>query len=417
MSAFIIGRALCGLFGAGMYVGVMTLIALTTYEHERATYFGLVGIVWGFGTVLGPIVGGALADAGVWRWAFYLNLAVGAVAAPAYLFLIPSKDPLPGTGFKNRLAPIDFLGTFLLAAAIVCLVMGISFGGVVYDWNSASIVALFAVAGVLFVMFLAQQVLTVGTSIDTRIFPLHFFQAPILVMQALSVAAAATSSLVIIFFLPLHYQLVEGQSPVDSGVHLLPFVCFMVAVCVLNGYLLSSLGYYMPWFLLSGVFIVTGSACLLVVNQHTPTANIYGYSILYGIGVGATIQMPFSIAGAKVKPEEAGLAIGYCAFFQFLGPAVALSTANAVFLNDALNELAGLFPNMDRNTILGALFGLGPSLLEGNSQAFHATIIDIITTSMHNVYAIPLSSGALLVVLSLFMKRERLFGIEVIVGA
>lgn len=64
MTAFIVGRAMCGLFGAGMYIGVMTLLALTTYEHERATYFGLVGITWGFGTVLGPIIGGALADAG-----------------------------------------------------------------------------------------------------------------------------------------------------------------------------------------------------------------------------------------------------------------------------------------------------------------------------------------------------------------
>ena len=78
----------------------MNLLALMTYEHERALYFGLVGITWGLGTVLGPIVGGALADASACRWAFYLNLSVGALAAPIYIFLIPSKDQRPGASLK-----------------------------------------------------------------------------------------------------------------------------------------------------------------------------------------------------------------------------------------------------------------------------------------------------------------------------
>ncbi|KUI69004.1 Putative HC-toxin efflux carrier TOXA [Cytospora mali] len=418
MPAFIVGRALCGLFGSGMYVGVMTLISLTTWENERATYFGLVGITWGIGTVLGPIIGGALAQAGAWRWAFYLNLIVGAVAAPVFLFLIPSKDPLPGTSIKFRAAPIDLLGTVLLAGAITSLLMGISFGGVVYDWDSGSIIALFVVAGVLCAIFLAQQLLTIGTTVETRIFPLHFLRAPTLVMQALAVAATATASFTIIFFLPLYYQLVIDLSPVASGVHLLPFVCFMVAVCVLNGILLSSkLGYYMPWFLLSGVFMVVGSACLFIVNQYTSAAKVYGYTIIYGIGVGASIQMPFSVAAAKVRPEEAGLAIGYCTFFQFLGPAVALSIANAVFLNDALRDLLELLPALGKDAVLGALFGLDPALLAGNSQVSRATIANVITTSMHTVYAIPLSSGALVLVLSIFMNRERLNGATVVGGA
>lgn len=418
MPAFIVGRALCGLFGSGIYVGVMTLITLTTWEHERATYFSLVGMTWGLGTVLGPLIGGALAQAGAWRWAFYLNLVVGAVAAPVFLFLIPSKDPLPGTSIRTRLAPIDLLGTVLLAGAITSLLMGISFGGVVYEWASGSIIALFVVSGVLCAAFLVQQLLAVGTTLETRIFPLQFFRVPALVIQALAVAATCTASFTIIFFLPLYYQLVEDLSPVASGVHLLPFVCFMVTVCVLNGTVLSSrFAYYMPWFLVSGIFMVVGSACLFIVNQHTPAANVYGYTIIYGIGVGASVQMPFSVAAAKVRPDEAGLAIGYCTFFQFLGPAVALSIANAVFLNDALKDLLGLFPTLGKQAVLGALFGLDPGLLAGNSQVSRATIINVIMTSMHTVYAIPLSAGALVLVLSIFMGRERLVGAVVVGGA
>lgn len=417
MTAFIVGRALCGLFGSGMYIGVMTLIALTTRDHERSTYFGLVGITWGGGTVMGPIIGGALDEAGAWRWAFYLNLIVGGVAAPVYLFLIPSKDPLPGTSYKNRLAPIDILGTTLIAGTLVCLLMAIFFGGTVYAWSSGIIIALFVISGALFVLFVLQQVFAIMTTTQTRLFPLHFLRSPIMVMLAIIAAASASASFTVIYFLPLLYQQAEGQSPLTSGVHLLPFVFFMVSVCVGNGVLLGKYGYYMPWTLFSGIFIIIGSACLITVDQTTPTSKVYGYIILYGIGVGASIQMPFSVAAAKAKPDESGIAIGYCACFQFAGPAVSLSVANSVFLNKATKSLALLFPALSHEAILGALFGINSQLLYESGDVTNPAVRNAIATAMKNVYAVPLSSGALILILSLFMKREKLFGMSQIIGA
>lgn len=69
MTALIIGRAVCGLGGAGVYTGVMVLLSVTTLEHERPIYFGLCGLTWGTGTILGPILGGAFAGSRTtWRW-------------------------------------------------------------------------------------------------------------------------------------------------------------------------------------------------------------------------------------------------------------------------------------------------------------------------------------------------------------
>lgn len=121
-TCFIVGRAIAGLGGMGMYIGVMTLIAYTTTIKERSIYIGLTGLVWGAGTVLGPVIGGmetksadtvdlsvniligAFADSSAtWRWGFYINLCVGGAFAPVYLFLIPSSDPRPGVSFLTRL--------------------------------------------------------------------------------------------------------------------------------------------------------------------------------------------------------------------------------------------------------------------------------------------------------------------------
>lgn len=84
MDALIVGRAICGFGGAGMYCGVLTFLSVTTTEHERPMYVGLTGVTWGMGTVLGPIIGGAFADSSAtWRWSFcmfqMLQLLTGSI--------------------------------------------------------------------------------------------------------------------------------------------------------------------------------------------------------------------------------------------------------------------------------------------------------------------------------------------------
>jgi len=301
MNAFIVGRVICGLGGAGMYTGVMVLLTVTTLEHERPAYFSLTGVTFGVGTVLGPLIGGAFTDKVSWRWAFYINLCVGAAAAPVYVFLLPSAEPRPGASFKDRIKQIDFLGTILLAGFFVSLLMAISFGGIVYSWSSGSIIALFVVGGILLIFFFLQQSYNVLTTPETRLFPLQFLRSRTMVILFLEECAAATAVFIAIYFIPLYFQLVLGKSALGAGVSLLAFICADTAMCVLNGILLGKFGYYMPWFIGAGAFVVIGSALMYTVNETTHFAKIYGYSILYGIGAGAGIQMPFSVAVTKVK--------------------------------------------------------------------------------------------------------------------
>src|SRR6266536_3673090 len=115
MDALIVGRAICGVGGSGMYVGVMTLLAATTTIHERPMYIGGTGLTWGLGTVLGPIIGGGFSDSSAgWRWAFYINLyLIGAACAPVYLFILPNKDPRPGIPLMDRAREMDYVGSVL----------------------------------------------------------------------------------------------------------------------------------------------------------------------------------------------------------------------------------------------------------------------------------------------------------------
>jgi len=114
MNALIVGRAIQGVCGAGVYSGGLTYIALTTTHKERPIYFSGVIAVWGTGCILGPVIGGAFAESGAgWRWAFWINLIVAAVTAPAMLFCLPNINPsdLP---LAKKLRTQDWIGIIVL---------------------------------------------------------------------------------------------------------------------------------------------------------------------------------------------------------------------------------------------------------------------------------------------------------------
>ena len=249
MKILILGRAIAGVGGSGQYVGCMTLIAGTTTLAERPLYVSFTGLSWGLGTVLGPVIGGAFAESSVgWRWGFYINLFVGLVAAPAWLFLIPSRDPRPGTPFRARLAEMDYLGITLQAAVLTTLLLAVNFGGVTYPWNSGRIIALFVVSGVLLIALCVQQAWVLFTTTARRIIPVQFFRSRMVLILFCCMACNGTITFVPTYMIPLFFQFTRPDGPLAAGIQLLPFIAVLIAFTIANGALMAKLGYYMPCF-------------------------------------------------------------------------------------------------------------------------------------------------------------------------
>jgi MFS family permease len=410
MNALIIGRAICGIGGSGMYIGVMTLLSVTTTIQERPLYVGSTGLMWGIGTVLGPIIGGAFTESSAgWRWAFYINLCVGGLFAPIYIFMLPTSDPKPNTTLRNRVRELDWVGGILLVGAFITFIMAVSFGGILYAWNSGQIIACFVLAFVLFGVFAIQQEKAIFTTPSRRIFPVQFMRSRTMLILFAQTSASACGIVVPLYMIPLFFQFAHGDGALEAGVRILPYIVLMVVACIVNGAVMSIYGLYMPWYLFGGILMTIGSALMYTVNINSSPAAVYGYTILIGFGTGAFCQASFAVAQAFVPAEEIPSAIGFISSGQIVGITISIAIANSVFLNGAETRIADILPNVPHDQIQAAIAGVGSKLVQTLPDALREKVLEAIVASISRIYILVITAGALCILLSLVMKRERLF--------
>lgn len=214
--------------------------------------------------------------------------------------------------------------------------------------------------------------------------------------------ASATSCFLPIYFIPLYFQLVRGDSALEAAVRLLPYMALLVATVIGEGFVMSNfhLGKFMPWFYLGGALVLVGSALMYTIDAATSNARIYGYSILLGIGTGAYLQMPFAVAQAQVSTALVPMAVAFTAFAQLAAPAITLSIANSIFLNGASKGLLRVIPGASPDLIRGLLFGAGNNHLASLGPEAHGQVLGVIVGAMSKIYILVIVSGALTLVLT-----------------
>ncbi|KLJ06592.1 hypothetical protein EMPG_17906 [Blastomyces silverae] len=381
LNVMILGRALAGMGGSGLYVGCMTLIAATTTLTERPVYISCTALTWGLGIVLGPVVGGAFSDI----------------------------DPRPGATIRERWAELDYPGILLQGGALTAFILALNLGGLTFPWNSARIISLFVVAGVLFILLAIQQVWAIGTRPSRRIIPMQFFRSRTVLLLFSCTAASGACAFVPIYMVPLFFQFTRGDTPLDAGVRLLPLVIVMIVFVFINGTLMSKLGYYMPWYLVGGLLTIVGSALMYLVERDTPLSRVYGYTVLIGAGVGMFLQASFSVTQAVVDQENVAPAIGFITLAQFVGITIALALANAILLNASQSQIQAILPDVAGADIQAAILGARSGLVQTLSPDLKLRVLDAIVSAIDKTYALVMAGGALVALSSLMMRREKLF--------
>jgi len=411
MTAMIIGRVIVGVGGCGMYSGCLTYIAALTTLQERPIYTAGVALAWGVGSVLGPVVGAAFASNShaTWRWGFYINLVIGAVFAPGYLFLLPHTHTESVKTLKQKLHMIDWIGIIFFIGGCTDLITGITFVGSTYSWSSGSAIALWTVAGVLLVATIALSLWHPGVTAEDRLIPVHLVTNLQQMNLAIQMFLSSGIMLGTVYYIPLYFSFTKGDGVLASGVKLLPFVCFMVLGAIMNGALMPKTGHYMPWYVAGSALATIGCGLMLSVHVDTKSAAVYGYEILIGAGVGCYVVAGLAVSQALAPRKDVYNAVALQSIAQILGCVVFLAVAGRIFYTTSIEILQPMLPAGTSTSFISELIaGTSSSAFESLSAEVAQQVIIGITHSMRNVWIFLLSAGCLSFVLTLCLSRKRL---------
>ncbi|KAK2673815.1 MFS transporter superfamily [Fusarium oxysporum f. sp. vasinfectum] len=397
IQALIIGRVIAGIGGSGMYSGTLTYVSVLTNQQEKPAYLAGSTVVWGIGSVLGPVVGGAFAaSSATWRWGFYINLPIGAVFAPAYFRLFPSTDPNPTKTLAEKLRLVDWINAVIFLAGI-CLL-------------DRTIIALWTVTGVLLVAFIVLLKLHPLVSKENRLYPLHFFKKWILINMQLQVFLSSGIILAMTYFVPLYFQFIKGDGALEAGVRLLPLIMFMVAVSMLNGFLMPKYGLIPVWYIGGSALALIGSALMYTIDDTTSNGKVYGYNILVGAGAGCYIVAGFAIMQSLVPTHEIANAVGAMTISQDLGMVLFLAISGSLFHNVAVDKVGNALPTASDTDIGNLIAGTSSAVFKALSEDEKAVVIPEIASAMKSIWAFFMAAAALSFVCACPLVKAKLGG-------
>jgi len=371
MTQLILMRALQGLGGGGLLVVSMAVIGDVIPPAERGRFQGLFGAIYGLATVVGPLLGGFLVEHLSWRWIFYINLPLG-VAALSVI----------GAVFKPHTAhvkhEIDYMGAAFLAAALTCIVLFTTQGGVVLPWSSGQLWFTLMFGAVALVGFLYEE-----RHASEPIIPLGLFKDRTFLLSCLIGFIVGMSMFGALTFLPLYLQVVKNSTPTEAGMQLLPMMFGITAGSIASGRIISRAGRYRI-FPIAGTLVAFVAMSLLgTLDNDTAVGYLYLYIGLLGLGLGMVIQVLVLAVQNSVHFKHIGVATSGVTLFRSIGGSIGVAVFGALFTNGLHARLTDTLP---RDALLP--HSMGPDAVHHLPDAVRHIYLQAFGDALHMVYAI-----------------------------
>ncbi|HYD29896.1 MAG TPA: MDR family MFS transporter [Azospirillaceae bacterium] len=330
LGLFILGRVLEG-FGMGTIIPLsQAVIGDLVPPRERGKYQGMMGGMFALASIIGPFLGGTIAEHVGWRWLFFLNVPLGLLVLA---FVIPFMR-LP---FERRPHSIDAAGFVSLTVALTAGLLATVWGGSEYSWDSPVILGLYAVAAIALVVFVRAE-----RRASEPVIPPRLWRSRAVMAAAVANMAIAMTMFGAIYYTPMFVQGALGASVAEAGAVLTPMTLAIVLVSGLSGFLISRTGRYKPIQLAGTVVMGSGVWLLAQLDHGSSYTEVVGSMVVLGLGLGAVMQSYVLVAQNAVDWQDLGVVTSTVLLFRSIGSSVGISILGTTLNHTLAGTLSAL---------------------------------------------------------------------------
>lgn len=407
MATLIAARAIQGASAGGIGQLVSITISDLFSLRQRALYMGGTGIMWTVAGAAGPLVGGAFTQLVSWRWCFWINVPVSAVAFVGLFACLDVHNPR--TKLWPGLVAVDWFGTLSVLAVTLLLLLGLDFGGAIYPWNSPKVICLLVFGTFAIGLFLWSE----KRLAKYPLMPLGIFNSA---TNNATFAVALLHSMVMIgaeYYLPLYFQSAKEASPLRSGILLIPMMVAASVGQMLVGILTHRTGRYREFIWVGTTIMTLGTGLYISIKVDTPVAQVLGFEVLATAGIACIYDAPDLAILNAVSQADTATATATLGSLRNIGTALSIVLGAAVFQNGMAK----------RQTMLAAA-GLDAGLLRAFSADMAASNVlripeiavgpqrsavkDAFSSSISDMFIMYTALAGLSIAASVFIRHRKL---------
>lgn len=319
-------------------LNVVLMCDITTLK-ERPLWMGIAATPMAVGVILGPIVGALYTAHVSWRWLGWINLPL-TVASAGLAFFCMDLKPLEGT-MRSRLPRLDWYGMGLFTVGATVFSLPLSWAGSLYPWSSWRTLLPLVVGFAILVGFGMYE-----KHVAEPVVPYRFFKSRTTVAVIVGGFFHGMVLYPLTLYMPLFFQAVNLESPMESAISLLPSACVLIAFSVISGVVILHLRRYIWLLWAAWVFMSVGSGLFALWDGSSSVAEYAGYQSIVGIGLGILFGgVPALAIQASVSdPDDQGFALGLMVSFRLFGALVGLAVGASTFSTVFAKSVVSLEP-------------------------------------------------------------------------